>query len=296
MSDCTETLQPSTSLADAIARAADGAVLCLQPGTYQVQQVVRRSITLRGLGAPGAVVLDAAGRGSALSLDRAAAHVVLEHLTITNGGSALGGALKTQAGDVVLRDVVLRGNHADGEGPGAALAAETGAVLLERCQLTGNRGRGVLYVGGNAKVTLRQTAIAGNRVIPPKSALVLVREWGQLALDHATVAANTGDLVFAVWPVAGSKPSVQVADSILDGAVLADPTGSKITATRTLLHGDAAGVTDGGGNRAGDPKLAGTGDVPWRPAADSPARGLARPGDGTDLAGARSGTTAGALE
>ena len=295
MSDCTETLKPSTSLADAIARAADGAVLCLQPGTYQVQQVVRRSITLRGLGGPGAVVLDAADRGSALTLDRAAAHVVLEHLTITNGGSALGGAIKSLAGDVVLRDVVLRGNHADGEAPGAALAAETGAVLLERCVLTGNRGRGVLYVGGNAKVTLRQSAIAGNRVIPPQSPLVLVREWGQLALDHATVAANTGSLAFAVWPVADSKPSVQVADSILEATVLADPTGNKLTATRSLLHGDAAGVT-GSGNRSGDPKLAGTGDSPWRPAADSPARGLARAGDGTDLAGARSGTTAGALE
>jgi len=80
-----------------------------------------------------------------------------------------------------------------------------------------------------------------------------------------------------VWPVADSQPSVQVADSIVDGfggGALVDPTGNKLVATRSLLRGDAAGVSDGGGNRTGDPKL----DPAWHPAPDSPARGLATGG------------------
>jgi hypothetical protein len=279
MSDCSKTIEPGSSLADAIEHAADGAVLCIKPGSYSVQAVVKKSITLRGLGAAADVVIDGADRASALILDRAAGSVVLEHVTITRAGSSAAGAVKSSAGSLTLRDVVLRGNRTAGEAPGAALAVLTGTAVLEHCVVTDNQGRGIVYVAGNGKLTLRHTAITGNKSVPAKNALVVVREWGQLTLDHATFAGNTADLAFAIWPVADSKPTIDVRDSIVDGGgVLVDPKGEKLVAAHSLLRGDAAGVTDGGGNKTGDPKLAGTGAEPWKPAADSPARKLARDG------------------
>jgi hypothetical protein len=294
MSECTETIGPEAQLGEALAKLPDGGVLCLKPGSYAVSQVVDRSITLRGLGAPGEVVLDPKGRGTALTFGRAAKRVVIERLTVSGAGAVVrAGGIDSSAAELLLREVVLRGNHADGEAPGAALGVHTGQATIEHCRIADNRGRAAIFVGGNAKVTLRQCAIVENRSSVP---LVWIREWGQLTLEHVTMAGNQADALFGIAAVAGSKPLLRVADSILAGAKLLERPGADALTVRTLLAGDAAGLADGGGNRRGEPKFVGSGGEPWRPAPDSPARGMAHAGEGHDLGGAPSGTTAGALE
>src|SRR5688572_19614413 len=71
MDDCTKVISPAEAdqLAAAIEALPEGGVLCLKPGTYKVNAVLQRSMTLRGLGAtPGEVILDGDGRTSVLAV------------------------------------------------------------------------------------------------------------------------------------------------------------------------------------------------------------------------------------
>src|SRR5204863_253849 len=78
----------------------EGAVLCLRPGTYPVVDVVKKSVTLRGLGvAPDEVVLDGGGRGTVLRIGgKDPQAVTIEHLTITGGARREGGGGIQSAG------------------------------------------------------------------------------------------------------------------------------------------------------------------------------------------------------
>ncbi len=285
----------AATLAEVIEGLPDGAVLCLAPGTYPLNAVVKRSLTVRGEGAPAEVVLDGGGRGSVLRVSGARRFVV-EKLTITGGAAVLGGGgLDGGADELTAREVIFRGNRADGETPGAAVALTRGRGTLERCRVVDNRGRSAIAVA-NAELVLKQSLVADNTTQAPA---IQVRETGALVLDHATVAGNHADAAIELRGTTVQTPSLEVRDSIVSGpvAVANGPRlAGRATAARSLLDGEQRGVTDGGGNRTGAPEFAGAGAEPYRPKQSSPARGIARAGGGQDLAGAPSGTTAGALQ
>lgn len=285
MSDeCTKTVGPdSHDLGEVIDGLPDGAVLCLQPGTYPFRTGLQRSITLRGLGSPGEVVLDGGGRGSMMWIAAKAKRVVLEGLTVQNGVAiSSGGGISGGSDDLTLREVVLRGHRAR-KGPGAALALRYGRATLERCRIEDNDGRSgaAIYLSGSAKVTLRDTLITRNT---GTRSIVLVHEWAELHLERSTIAGNKAEAAIELRATTVQIPTVTIADSIVAAGATALTNGprlpGKLTVTRSLVEGEQRGVTDGGGNKAGAADLD---PATFAPRPGSPAMGLA---EGGGIAGA----------
>jgi hypothetical protein len=298
MTDCTQTVGPAQAgeLADILQNAPDGAVICLQPGTYPVRAVLKRSITLRGQGAPGAVVLDGGGQGSVLRISAKAQAVHIERLTIANGSAVMagGGIDGGPAGALTLTEVVLRGNQADGETPGAAMALTRGQATLLRCRVQGNRGQAAVFLGGAAQVRMVQTLLSDHE---GPGATVRLTEAARLELDHVTLVAKGHGL--QLGGTVAARPRVQIHDSIIAAKVAIQngpAMAGEVTIERSVVSGERANVGEREGVRSGDPRFAGSGAEPYRPGKGSPALGLARPGDGPDLAGAPAGTCAGALQ
>ncbi len=298
VSGCDKTVGPDAALGDVIAALPDGAVLCLQPGSYPLNVVVEKSITLRGIGAPSEVVLDGGGRGSVIKVG-AAKSVTVEKLTIANGASRNGGGgiAHPGMGTLAVRDVILRDNRSDGFG-GAALLLGGGESTVERCRVVDNAGGigGAIIVDDVARAAIRHTLIAGNK---GSSSVVCAHDNAQLELDHVTIAGNQAAAGLEVRAITVRAPTVKVSDSIVCGttAIANGPRlAGQVTAARCLMEGEQQGVTDGGGNKAGSPAFDSAGKEPFRPGTSSAARGIAHAGSGTDLAGAPSSTTAGALQ
>ena len=89
---CVVTLDPGADVGAAVASAEAGAVICLRAGRYEGALVVGRSVTLRGLGAPGEAVLDAAKGGPVVAVRDDDLEVRLEGLT--GGPNGLAGVAK----------------------------------------------------------------------------------------------------------------------------------------------------------------------------------------------------------
>jgi hypothetical protein len=298
VSGCDKTVGPDAALAEVIAALPEGAVLCLEKGSYPLNVVVEKSITLRGMGAPADVVLDGGGRGSVIKVGAAKA-VTVEKLTIANGASRNGGGgiAHPGLGTLAVRDVILRNNRADGFG-GAALLLGGGEATVERCRVVDNAGGigGAIIVDDVARAAIRHTLITGNK---GTSSVVYAHDNAQLELDHVTIAGNQAAAGLEVRAITVRAPTVKVSDSIVCGttAIANGPRlAGQVTASRCLMEGEQQGVTDGGGNKAGGPAFDSAGSEPFRPSTNSPARGLAHAGHGTDLAGAPSSTTAGAIQ
>ena len=282
MSDgCTKTVGPAEKdkLGDVIEGLPDGAVLCLEPGTYVLSTVLQKSITLRGLGTPAEVILDGDGGGSVLRIAPDAKRVLLERLTVQNGAAVIGsGGIDGGSDDLTLREVVLRGHRAGGETPGAALGLSRGKATLERCRIEGNQGRsgGAIYLSGSAKVTLRDTLVTGNTAT---RSVIWVHQWAELHLERSTVAGNDADAAIELLATTVQTPTVTIADSIVAAAKTALANGprlpGKLTVSRSLVEGEQRGATDGGGNKAGAADLD---PATFAPRAGSPAIGLAAGG------------------
>jgi hypothetical protein len=210
---------------------------------------LKKSITLRGLGQPQDTILDGSGRTSVLVV--AGGDVVCERLTIARGANKEGGGgVAVSDGKVVLRHVVLRDNLGDGVG-GAALAVSRGQLLVEDSRIVENRGtHGVAaLVLGNGKLLLKSTTIADNQAKP---SVLHARDFGELVLEHVTVAKNTVEMAIEVDGTKIAAPTVRVSDSTLGGSVAVANTSrfpGQVTVARTQHEGDLKGpFTDGGGN------------------------------------------------
>jgi hypothetical protein len=116
---CTRTLGPADAaqLRDVIAALPDGATLCLEPGHYPARLVFKRSLSMRGLGAPGEVVLDGGAVPGVVIVDQDGLHVALARLTITGGSgspaSTVGAISVGGQSDVSFEDVIVSGNRCD---------------------------------------------------------------------------------------------------------------------------------------------------------------------------------------
>ena len=102
------------SLADAVARAADGDVIELLPGTYRSPALVLENRRLTLVGLSPEVVLDGEGRpGAARAL------------------------ITVRGGEVTLRNLALRGARSQ-EGQGAGVRLESGRLTVQRSRLHDN--------------------------------------------------------------------------------------------------------------------------------------------------------------
>jgi predicted outer membrane repeat protein len=267
-------------LNQAIASAELGATLCLAAGTYGAPVVIERSVTLAASGeTPGPVILDAAGKGTAIVADAPAGQIGLRGLTIMGGVAteAGGGIYVGPDTQLSVQRCVLTGNRGGSYGGGAIYA--TGARLrIDQTRIVGNRserGSSAILLDGTAEATLRSSLIAENE--DGTSGPIRVLDGAQLNLYGSTIAANR-----AAWSVELGGTSTRAPTLKASGAILSHAGGPILWITEggpkpnirlrnSIFHGDATGL-DLAENHHGDPKL----DHSYRPAHDSVARGKLR--------------------
>lgn len=300
---CVVTLDPGADVGAAVASAEAGAVICLRAGRYEGALVVGRSVTLRGLGAPGEAVLDAAKGGPVVAVRDDDLEVRLEGLTL-EGGSASGGGGGVQLtgmSTVRLVGCTLRDNVAR-QGPGGAVYADRGTVALERCRVDTNEATDApgVFVDGIASLKVETSLIRGAG--GPTDAVVRVRDGADAAIAHTTIVAEGEAAALHASGTSSRAPDVAVVDSVLAGKAALDVPGpfpGHVTVARSVLSAAAADAySDLGGATVAAPGFAGEGAEPWAPGAGSAACGLAQ-GGGVDLAGKarpEDGACAGALE
>jgi len=188
--DCTTTVTGGGDALDtALRAAADGAVVCVEPGTYTGSHVFMKSATVRGLG--DGVVLDARGEGPVLGVLEKGIRVELQNLTLTGGAAHAGGVLPLEErAEVVFKDCTLKGNTATDYG-GGAIFARRGKVVLDGCTVSGNRGKtgGALLADGVSYWQIRETTLTGNEGV--NGAAIAVREGAQVEMDGGDVSGNS---------------------------------------------------------------------------------------------------------
>lgn len=147
----------NANLADAIANAADGVTLYICAGTYDEQLVINgKRIGLEGPGDPNAVVIDAGGAGSALTIE-GGADVVIRGITFTHGAARDGGALACRDSHVLIDNSRFTDSTAIDRGGGVSFACDG---QIARSQITGNQAR----VGGGVVLASGQPLFSENEV------------------------------------------------------------------------------------------------------------------------------------
>jgi hypothetical protein len=273
---CDKTIGPedAPNLKSILAELRDGAVLCLNAGTYRANLWIARSLTIRGT---GRVVIDGGRREPTVSIGAHQLKVTIEGLTLQNGDGGAGGRggnLWTSAqSEVVLRDVTLEHGRSDSNGGGGFLAHD-GTLVLERCRIVDNSGRRAhaAIVNGAATVTLRDCLVAdnGDGGGRPRPAIE-VGEVATLHLERTTVVQVNGPAL-RVGTVVGSVPTVRAKECILGDApveIAAGEPAPRVEIANSALAAPLPAGVSGSGNVVGPLGL----DAQHRPAGDSIAKG-----------------------
>ena len=147
-------------LSHALADAADGDTIVLQPGEYSGNFVISKKIKLRGC--PGAII-DAEGRGTALLIRSSDAEV--SDLRIKNFGSDL---YERDAGvriDEGFKNVRL--HQLSVTGPGFGIRADHAEdIAVENCEIRGERKMYVLDRGDGVYFNyVKNASLCGNKVL-----------------------------------------------------------------------------------------------------------------------------------
>ena len=141
----TITLGPGGSIQGAIDAASPGDVIEVQSGTYHENVNVDKPIILFGVDTGGGKpVVDAGGRGSAISLS--ASGSVLEGFVVTNSGKDINAGIRITSDRNVIRDNLVKDN--DGYG---IILENSSFNIITHIELSGNlRGVGLLNSSYNA--------------------------------------------------------------------------------------------------------------------------------------------------
>src|SRR5262245_29212710 len=103
----------------------DGTTVNIQPGTYAELLNISntaKSLTLRTAGAPGSVIVDAAGKGdAALLILNASGHIVINGITFRHGNRFVGGGFVIQQASPTLSNCIFELNSANFGGGGALI-------------------------------------------------------------------------------------------------------------------------------------------------------------------------------
>ncbi len=176
----------SFDLEQAVRDAPEGGVVSVPPGTYAVNLLLEKPVSLVGL---GNVVLDGTRRGSVLRV-RTRGVVKLAGLLIAGGRTnAAGGGLALYEGELELLQCTLRFNEAPAQG-GGGLYVRGGVARLSQCRFEGNTGRqgGAVLVDEEGALDARDSLIVQNAA--GEGGGVRVREAGRVTLLGCTLADN----------------------------------------------------------------------------------------------------------
>lgn len=215
--------EPSTDLAAALPLVADGAMVRLGPGVYDLDRTVRitQGITLIGAG-KGVTELRSSAEGSVLEVEVEGA-VTFESLTLRHVGGAVANVVVVRRGDVMVRQATIVGavrdrswfddpvdaRHLDGAGFGlvvlggstarvvasdfyangvAGMAAfDDTELVVEDANVDANDEFGIL-IGGDARSTVRRTNMEANGM-----AGAVVEDEAEVLLVENVVGANGVD-------------------------------------------------------------------------------------------------------
>ncbi|MCA1217014.1 right-handed parallel beta-helix repeat-containing protein [Streptomyces sp. 8L] len=167
------------TVSQALAAAADGAVIAVAPGTYTEALTLSRVVTLSADGEPGSVRLESP-MGSTVVVDAEA--VRLSGLTLY--GSDTGAAvLDIRRGQATVEDCTVAGDRAWA----AVIAWQRGQLAARDCTVTNPGGAGVV-VTSEADNTLEGTTARDF-----DSSAVVVAENGRLTVRGCTVERSGGN-------------------------------------------------------------------------------------------------------
>ncbi|MEW2520812.1 right-handed parallel beta-helix repeat-containing protein [Actinacidiphila alni] len=166
------------SPAEALADAADGALITIGPGRYDGALHVVRAVTLAAEDRGGTVELHAA-TGSTVVVDAEA--VQMSGLTLT------GADPEAPVLDVRRGQAALDGCRVTGAAWTSVLAWDAGTVALRDCHIGNTRGAGVVVTSGGGNIIERST------VAEAGSSAVVVAEQGRLVLRSSTLDRPTGN-------------------------------------------------------------------------------------------------------
>ncbi|MEW1862294.1 right-handed parallel beta-helix repeat-containing protein [Streptomyces sp. NPDC088194] len=166
------------SLTEALADAAEGALITVGPGRYEEALHLVRTVTLAADGAGGTAQVHAPA-GSTVVVDAEAVQI---------SGLLLSGAdPEAPVLDVRRGQAALDGCRVAGQAWTAVLAWDAGTVALRDCQVTNSRGAGVVLTSGGGNVVERTT------ISEAGSSAVVVAEQGRLTLRSSTLDRAAGN-------------------------------------------------------------------------------------------------------
>ena len=176
----------SFDLQNAVRDAKPGAVVTVPAGTYAVNLLIDKPLSLVGL---GEVVLDGQRSGSVLRVNTDGV-VKLGGLLIVGGRTnSVGGGVSLERGELDLVQCTLRFNEAPVHG-GGGLGIRAGHARVTACRFeanTGRQGAGVL-VDAEGKLTMRDCLLAQNAGFDGGG--IRVKESGSATLLGCTLADN----------------------------------------------------------------------------------------------------------
>jgi predicted outer membrane repeat protein len=155
---------PGQSIQTVINAAANGAKICVKPGTYTANlSFMGKRITLVSAGGPGVTILKGTGTGPVVTFNHfEAADSVLDGFTITSGKAPNGGGLLINSASPTVRNCIVKNNMATGgnfsRGGGAFVGGASSRPLITCVQFAFNQATyagGGLATGGSADVYLR---------------------------------------------------------------------------------------------------------------------------------------------
>lgn len=270
----------SFDLPQAIREVKPGGVVTVPAGTYAVNLLIDKPLSLVGV---GEVVLDGQRSGSVVRVNTDGV-VKLGGLLIAGGRTnGVGGGVCLERGELELVQCTLRFNEAPVYG-GGGLGVRGGHARVTACRFeanTGRQGAGVL-VDLEGRLTMRDSLLAQNAGFDGGG--LRVKESGAATLLGCTLADNK---VLGEHPTGGAvslsgstsrTPSLTltqclVAERSQGPEVIHNfaPCPGTLTLTKNLLPPWCS--TFGGDNRFDVPGFVGTGSEPYLLAPNSPAAG-----------------------
>ncbi len=138
---CTATVPTNfDDIQGAVDGVADGAVICVEPGTWSENlSLGDSSLHLVGLGGPSLVVLEAASDGAVLSIDATlTTELTVEGFTITPGAASTGRGVSIVDASPTLRNLVISGHTTASSGKGGGILVNGGSPWLVDVEVSDN--------------------------------------------------------------------------------------------------------------------------------------------------------------
>lgn len=225
-------------LGAAIADAPAGAAIELADGAHEANLNLTKSVTMRGSG-PDRVTLSGGGTDSVLAVHADDIEVQIEGVTLTGGSATQGGGLMlTAMSKVSLTGCVLRDNTGR-QGPGGAIYADMGTVVLERCRIEDNAATDAAA----ALIDQIATLVMSDSSVTEKGRVgqtaLWIRDGAEARLTRVTVVATGGASALRVAGTSSRVPEVSVHDSDLSGAPaleLPEPFPGQVEVSNTELR------------------------------------------------------------